>query len=318
MKATAQSSVLSSTSAGYVAVLIAAAWWGTSGLFVKYIAGQISMSPIALAFWRDLFTFLTLLASVGLVRPAALRIHREDLPRLAAMGAMLGAFHVFWNLGVLLNGAAVATVQQAAAPAVVVIAAWVAWREPVTWRKFVAIGLTFGGTVLVSGIAGGEQVSFGLSGLLVGLCLPLTYAGWILFGKSVRRPYSPLVMLTYGFAFGALALLPLQFFVEQPASAPVSLWIGMAGWIAATTIAFIAYLFGLRILPAGTASILAMSEIAFVTLYAYSLLGERLSWIQVFGVVFVVGGVVLLVEREASKASHVETDADAEVSRVQT
>lgn len=288
--------LLSSASAGYLAVLIAAAWWGTSGLFVKYIAGQAPVSPIALAFWRDLLTFLTLLIGVGLVRPSALRIRRDDVPRLAAMGATLGAFHVFWNLGVLLNGAAVATVQQAAAPAVVVVVARLVWREPLTWRKFLAIGMTFAGTLLVSGISSPAPLSW--LGLLIGFCLPFAYAGWILFGKSVRGQYSPFVMLTYGFAFGALALFPLQFFIDQPWSAPASWWIGMAGWIVQTIVAFAAYLFGLARLPAGIASIVAMSEIAFVSCYAYYLLGEQFTWIQILGVASVVAGVLLLLQRQ--------------------
>jgi drug/metabolite transporter (DMT)-like permease len=42
------------------------------------------------------------------------------------------------------------------------------------------------------------------------------------------------------------------------------------------------------------ASILAMSEIAFVAAYAYILLGERLTVSQILGAVLVVGGVLLL------------------------
>ena len=47
-----------------------------------------------------------------------------DLPWLLGMGASLGIFHVFWNLNVFINGVAVATVQQAAMPAIVTVAAW--------------------------------------------------------------------------------------------------------------------------------------------------------------------------------------------------
>jgi drug/metabolite transporter (DMT)-like permease len=42
------------------------------------------------------------------------------------------------------------------------------------------------------------------------------------------------------------------------------------------------------------ASILAMSEIAFVAIYAYFLLNERLTASQILGAVLVVGGVLLL------------------------
>ncbi len=294
------SSPLYSTSTGYFAVLMASAWWATSGLFVKYIASQGDISSIALAFWRDLLTCLTLLIGVALLRPAALRICRADLPRLAAMGASLGAFHVFWNLAVLVNGAAVATVQQAATPAIVVVVARIAWRESLTWRKLLAIALAFVGTVLVSGIGELGAAQFTALGLAIGFCLPLGYAGWTVFGKSVRGPYNPLVILTYGFAFATLTLFPWQFFVEQPWGAPVTMWLGFAGWVVQTIIAFGAYLFGLGKLPAGIASILAMSEIAFVGVFAYFLLGERLEWTQILGVVFVVVGVLLLIEKQVN------------------
>ena len=46
--------------------------------------------------------------------------------------------------------------------------------------------------------------------------------------------------------------------------------------------------------PASVASILVMSEIAFVAVYAYILLGERLTVSQILGAVLVVGGVLLL------------------------
>lgn len=298
--------VLETPAAGYGAVLIAAAWWATSGLFVKLIASEADISSLALAFWRDLCTFCVLSAGMIALRPANLKIERRDLPQLAAMGASLGAFHVLWNLAVLLNGVAVATVQQAAMPAIVVIVARLVWREALTWRKVVAIALTFSGTALVSDLDQLSQAGFSFGGLIVGLCLPLAYAGWGLFGKGARARYDPFTILTYGFGFAALALLPWQFFTPQPTRISLTAGLGFAGWIGQTIIAFGAYLFGLGRLPAGVASIWAMSEIAFVAVYAYFLLGERLNAIQILGVGLVVGGVLLLARQPHARAA--ETD----------
>jgi drug/metabolite transporter (DMT)-like permease len=47
-------------------------------------------------------------------------------------------------------------------------------------------------------------------------------------------------------------------------------------------------------LPASVATILLMSEIAFVAAYAYILLEERLTVSQLLGAALVVGGVLLL------------------------
>lgn len=278
-----------------LAVLLATACWGTSGIFVKLVAASSDITPLALAFWRDLSTFIVLLVGVGLLRPAWLRVRRRDLAWMVALGASLGIFHVFWNLGVLLNGAAVATVQQAAMPAIVAVAAWLIWHESLTWNKIVAIILTFVGTVLVSGLDVLGQAELTLTGLLAGLGIPFSYAGWNLFGKKVRQRYGPLTLMTYGFAFGALALLPFQFFTPQPWPVPPVSWLWFAGLILVSTIlAFSAYTFALGRLPASVATILAMTEIPIVALYAYFLLDEQMTGEQVLGAVLVVGGVLLL------------------------
>ncbi|MEJ2736760.1 MAG: DMT family transporter [Anaerolineae bacterium] len=280
---------------GPLAVVLAAACWGTSGVFVKLVAAEVEVSALALAFWRDLVTFLVLLTGLGLLRRGWLRVQRPDLPWLIALGGSLGTFHVFWNLGVFLNGAAVATVQQAAMPAIVAVVAWLIWHEALTWSKIAAILLTFVGTVLVSGLEALGQAQLSPGSLLIGLSIPVTYAAWNLFGKKVRQTYNPFATLTYAFAFGALVLLPLQFFTPQPWPVPPAGLLWFTALIAISTLfPFIIYTFALGRLPASVATILAMSEIAFVAAYAYVLLGERLSPSQILGAVLVVGGVLLL------------------------
>jgi drug/metabolite transporter (DMT)-like permease len=284
---------------GYLAVLLASAAWGTSGVFVKFVIAEAQVSALALAFWRDISTFLALLVGLALFRPASLRVERRDLRPLIGLGATLGIFHVFWNLGVMVNGAAVATVQQAAMPAIVTIAAWFLWRESLTWFKIIAIVLTFVGTVLVSGLEVLGEVELSAGGLLIGLAIPFFYAAWNLFGKEARKTHSPLTTLTYGFGIGALVLLPLQFFTPQPFPVPPMgvLWFGGLIFLS-TILPFSIYTFALGRLPASVATILAMSEIPFVGVYAYALLGERLTPTEILGSMLVVAGVLLLFWRK--------------------
>ncbi|MGD8398928.1 MAG: DMT family transporter, partial [Anaerolineae bacterium] len=161
--------------------------------------------------------------------------------------------------------------------------------------KIAAILLTFIGTVLVSGLDVEGAVQLSPAGLLIGLGIPVTYAAWNLFGKKARETYNPVTTLTYAFLFGWLVLLPFQFFTPQPFPVPPQalLWF-VALILLATILSFSSYTFALGRLPASVASILAMSEIAFVAVYAYVLLGERLTAAQIVGSVLVVGGVVLL------------------------
>ena len=294
---------------GSLAVLLATACWATSGLFVKLILSNQEVSALALAFWRDLSTFLVLMISLRLLRPSWLKVKRNDLLWLAGLGVSIGTFHIFWNLAVFLNGAAVATVQQAAMPAVVAIAAWLIWREPLTGRKILAIVLTFVGTVLVCGVSVLGEADLTLPGFLVGLGLPIFYAAWNLFVKKVGAGYHPFTTLTYGFGFAALVLLPIQFFTPQPQAVPPSTLLYFAGLIAIATIGgFSVYTFALGRLQASIASILAMVEIPIVGVYAYLLLEERMTVDQVLGSVLVVCGVLMLSWPRRRKAHSVQRE----------
>ncbi|MGD2165409.1 MAG: DMT family transporter [Anaerolineae bacterium] len=288
-----------SDAAGYVAVLLATACWGSSGIWVEFVVEASGISALPLAFWRDLTSFMVLFVGLRLLQPRWLQVKRTDLKWLIGLGASLGIFHVFWNLGVLLNGPAVATVQQAAMPAIVAIVASLIWNEPLSVRKILAIVLTFVGTVLVSGVDVLGRADVTLGGFLVGLGIPVAYAGWNLFGKKVRGDYNPVTTLTYGFGFGALVLLPFQFFSPQPwpVSGEAMLW--FAGLIGvATVLAFVLYTFALGRLQASVASILAMAEIPIVAVYAYVLLGDTLSIDQTIGAALVIGGVLMLSRRK--------------------
>lgn len=281
--------------AGYIAITLAAACWGTSGIFIKLIMSEGALSAIALAFWRDVAAFL-LFFTVGFLRDAgALRVRRTDLGALAGMGASIGLFHIAWNLGVFLNGAAVTTIQQAAMPVIVVIAARFFWGEPLTWSKMVSIFLVFAGTVLVSGIISSGERNLSTTALVAGLCVPVFYAGWSIFRKRLSAEYPAEVILTYAFGVAVMVLFPFQFFIAPPGpvSARALFWFtGLT--IVGTGGGFFAYTYGLGRLPAGIASILAMSEILFVSVYGYLLLNERLVGWEILGTGFVTFGVLLL------------------------
>jgi drug/metabolite transporter (DMT)-like permease len=280
---------------GSVAVLVATACWGTSGVFISLILATEEVSVLALNFWRDLMTFLILLVGLRLLRPARLQVKRGDLIWLGMLGASMSVLHVVWSVAVLLNGAAVATVQQAVMPAMVAAAAWLIWGEPLTGRKVLAIILTFAGTVFVSGLGVLGQAHLTLSGFLVGLGLPTLYAGWNLFMKRVRTANNLFATLTYSFGFGTLVLLPLQFFTPQPHSLSPTVLLYFMGLILVATVAgFTIYTFAVGRLQASVATILAMAEIPVVAVYAFIFLGERLSIDQILGAVLVTVGVLML------------------------
>ncbi len=281
--------------AGAALVIFAAAAWGMSGIFVTIILENSEGTSVSLAFWRDLAAFLTLFLVTLLTNPQNLKIKRSDLPWLVAMGFFLGGFHIFYNKSVMINGAAVTTVLQAAMPAVVAIAAFYILKEDLTRKKIISMIIIFVGTCLASGINVFSLEQTNLAGLMAGFTVPLFYAGWTLCGKNMVSKYGATACLAIAFGVASIMLLPLQFFTDQPLPLNPTIVFAFCGLIVISTFgAFTLYLLGMKYIQAGTASIIVMSEILFAGVYAWFLLGERLTFIQVMGTILVITGVVWL------------------------
>jgi drug/metabolite transporter, DME family len=284
-------------------VLAATVCWSTSGFFLTQVIRNSNLTAVGLAFWRDIAVFAVLLGAIALARPVLLRVNRRDLPWLAAMGAIsIGFFHVAWNSAVLLIGASVTTVFQGNSPLIVAILAWLLWREPLTGRKWAAIGLGVAGTVLIAGLPGlgGSSGNIEITplGLLFGLGVAGAYSMLTLLGKKLVGSYNSWTVMVYMFGFASLALLPLQLGKPLPAPLSAAFLLPFAALVLFTSIGgFGLYTIGLRGLNASTAAIVGLAEIPFAAILAYLLLGERLTVAQMVGALLVAAGVVVISRR---------------------
>ncbi len=280
-------------------VIAAAGLWASSGLWIGMAVARSGLSPAALAFWRDAATFAVLLTGLTVWRPQLLRVQRRDLPALAGMGVFsIGIFHVLWNLSVLADGIALATVLQYLSTVLVPLAAWALWREPLTRRLVIAALLALAGILLMAGLSGpesGGNVQLTTPGILIGIVSACGYGSMSLFGKSLTSRYNPWTVLTYAFGFGALTLLIWQLATGGPAPLPPPAWPPFAALVFLPTVTgFGLYTIALRRLRAGVAAIAAATEMLFAALLAYAFAGERLGAGQIAGALLIVGGVVLL------------------------
>jgi drug/metabolite transporter (DMT)-like permease len=281
---------------GLALVVLASACWAMSGFFITYIVAGSDISASSLAFWREVFTGGILFVGIRLFQPSLLHVKRRDLVWLAAMGALgIGLLHLTWVLSVVANGIAVATVFQYNAPFFVAVASWFLWREPLTWRKIVAVVLAFGGTILVSQFdwRTGSQIT--LAGALAGLGTAVAFSNITLFGKKLSGNYSIWTILLYNFLFGAIALLPFQIGRSLPNTVSVTAGAAFLGLVFVPTIVGYAfYNIGLDRLQSSIAVIAATMEVPFAALVAFIAFKQRLDGWQMLGALLVVGGVVLL------------------------
>ena len=163
-----------------------------------------------MAFWRDVFVVLTLLPVLGLLRPVLLRIKRQHLSYLIAYGFLLAIFNALWTLSVALNGAAISTVLVYCSAGFTALLGWWFLKERLDWAKLLAVGLSLGGCVLVSGALDPAARQSNLVGILTGTLSGLCYAIYSLMGRSAsQRGLHPWTTLLYTFGFATVFLLIL-------------------------------------------------------------------------------------------------------------
>jgi drug/metabolite transporter (DMT)-like permease len=294
---------------GYTAALLAAAVLSTTAVFIRYLTQTYGIPPLVLAFWRNVFVVVTLAPVLRLLRPHLLRFQRRHLAYLGVYGFVLAIFNSLWTLSVALNGAAVATVLVYCSAAFTVLLGWWLLKESLTWVKILAVVLCLGGCVLVAEAYDPAIWRTNLVGISTGVLAGLSYAVYSLMGRSAsQRGLNPWTTLLYTFAFATLFLLAINLapgaFIPGTAARPADLvWLGnsLPGWailfiLAAgpTVLGFGALNVSLSLLPSSIANLILTSEPVFTTLIAFSLLGERMSVLQIVGSVVILSGVISL------------------------
>ena len=299
---------MSRSAQGYTAALISAVFLSTTSIFIRYLVTGFDMPPLVLAFWRNVFVVATLLPVMLVASPRLLRVERAHLPFLALFGLMLAGFNGLWAISVANNGAAVATVMVYCSVAYTAILGWKFLGETMDGLKITAIALCLGGCALISGALQAATWQANFLGVLAGLLTGLCYTAYSLMGRvTSRRGISPWTTLLYIFAFaGSFLFLINMTGGSVPGSAErfVDLfWLGdsVRGWTVMILLGAIPtvggygfYNVSLTLLDASIANIIVSLEPLFTAVFAFLILGEVLSPVQILGSALLLSGVAAI------------------------
>jgi DME family drug/metabolite transporter len=276
--------------------MAAASIWGTLGLFAKILYAQgVSFESLvavrAAVGWAAVMIFV--LATGG---TRSLRVSGRDLAFLVPLGLVgIGLFYLLYFYTVRESTVGTAAVLLYSSPAFVVVLARLFLGEALNAAKVLALFLTAGGILLVAGANDPANLEITPKVLLTGLLSGLTYGLYSIFGRPVAGRLGPSVILSYALFFGALllvvaALPTLDSLSGLPASS-YALLLMLA--VVHTTLAFALYTFGLGLLGAGRAAIVATVEPVVAVALGAALLGEDLTFPKVLGALLVISGAAL-------------------------
>lgn len=272
-----------------------------SAIFVR-LAGT---SPITTAFFRALYA-IPVLAVIWLWGKR--RDQRPGRVRLlaAAAGLFLAADLLAWHNAIDDIGAGLATVLANVQVVFVAVIAWVVYRErPSTLAIWLVPNILIGVT-LISGL--GRSDAYGASplrGVAFGLAAGVLYAGFILTLRAANRMYlaptgGPMLDATLGLLIGTVVLAPFSGGIDVSWTWPAHGWLIAIG-VLAQAIGWLLITYTLPRLPALETSLLILLQPVLTVVWARIIFEERLSTVQLTGVVLVLAGLGILSGRSVQQ-----------------
>jgi drug/metabolite transporter (DMT)-like permease len=288
----------SSTTAGLVIALVAAASFGMSGAFIKPLL-EAGWSPAAAVTVRALFGGIVLapfaLVSLRGNRPALWRARWRVLGMglIGVAGCQLAYFAALERIPV-----GTAILVEYMAPLLLVGFAWATSRRMPKVVVLVGSVVALGGLVLV--VAPGGDGSLDLLGLFFAAVAMVGCAVYYVVAARPGDGLPPVALASSGLLLGGIVLglvgltglvpFTATFGSSQLLGASVPWWVPLLiVGVVATAIAYAASITASEILGSRLASFMGLLEVVAATLYAWILLGEDLSIPQL------VGGLLILV-----------------------
>lgn len=288
---------------GLLLALLTAAAFGTSGAFARSLI-DAGWSPSSAVTARVTIAALVLLVPSVLALRGRWHVLRRNLPMITAFGliAIAGCQVAYFNAVQHLS-VGVALLLEYMGIVLVVGWLWVRHRQRPG-------ALTVGGTVvsvvglaLVLDLAGDATVD--LVGVFWGLVAAVGLAVFFVMSAKSDPELPPLVMAGGGMAIGSVTLLALSAIGVLPVAAntddvvfaghDVPWWVPVAGLsLIAAVFAYVVGIMAARSLGSKLASFVGLTEVLFAVLFAWLLLGQLPTVVQLIGGVLIVAGVALV------------------------
>lgn len=273
---------------------------GISFVGTRYLIGQVD--PVTLAALRYAMAALCLLP-FALLSPAARHVRRGDRLGVAGLGLMFFCLHpLFFTVALQYTTAAYGGLMMSLAPMLTLLLSALRGYERITARKAIGVCL------VVAGVAGavGESAFGGIAGpqawlgnlIMLGTALLAALYNVLSRPLLQRNPATPVI--AYGMAAGAAGLVLLMLLL--PGTAPAAVlrfdatgWLVLAGlgtFCAAGT--FWLFVWAMKhAAPTRVAVFLGLNPVVAMLLGA-AVLDERVTLLQVAGLVLVLAGIVVV------------------------
>lgn len=270
--------------------------WGCMGLFVRRLnaLGLASMEVVAL---RAVVTTVLMLLFLLIYDRKLLKIRWKDLWCFLGTGVCsILFFNYCYFKAMELTALSVAAILLYTAPAIVMLLSYFLFKEKLTVRKLLSLGMTFAGCVLVTGVLT-EDGQISAAGICMGLGAGLGYALYSIFSRyALEKGYHTFTITFYTFliaAIGSFFLSDMGKVARTAVKDPGAMLLCVGLGVVCTVIPYLAYTLGLKYVENGKASIFASVEPVTATILGGIVFHDKLSAGSVAGVLLVLAALYI-------------------------
>lgn len=283
----------------YVFVIMAAALWGTIGIYSKYLS-EIGFNVLQLVSIRAVISAIVIFIFLFFKNRRLLQIEIRDYIYFVGTGILsFGFFNWCFFIAINKTSLSVAAILLYTAPAFVMVFSSILFKEKMTNRKIAALILTFIGCVFVTAFVNGTGGNISALGILAGLGSGLGYALYSIFGRYALKKYDSYTVTFYTFVFASIGVVPISNLKGTISllSNTNAIYYAIALSLTATVLPFLLYTKGLSQLETSKASIVATLEPVVATVISIVIFKESISIFKIIGILVVIFAVSILEEK---------------------
>ena len=281
-------------------VILAGVLWGTSGIFVHYLA-PLGYTSVQMTSIRSGVAALGTLIYALVHDRSLFRTRKIDLCifMLTAIGLFGTGSCYFYSMQA--SSISTAVVLMYTAPIYVMLFSVFFFGEKLSRAKLAALVLMLVGCALVSGVVGGMK--FSLAGILMGVISGIAYGAYNILTKlSMRRGVHPLTACVYVFSFTFLISLTFaspSSMIENTAQSPtVTIPLALGCGIVTFILPYVLYTRAMQRLDATTTASLGIVEPMSAALFGILLFREQIDIYIGSGIILILTAILLTCQSE--------------------
>ena len=300
----------------FIAIIVAAVLWGTSGLFVHGLKAYFE--PLEMVAIRATLAALCILIYALLFNRSLFKVSLKMLIFFIFSGITFYGAAACYYAAMPITSVSTAAVLMYTAPVMVMIYSVAFMGEKFTPVKMLSVALMLVGCCFVSGLVGGAV--FNPLGVAIALLAGVCYAAYSVLSKiEMSKGANPLSATIYSASFMAISALAVanpvnivNTFSTIPSDnlfAVILMSIGLG--LCTFTLPAALFNIGMKNLPAGVGSALSIIEPMSATVFGMIFLSEIPTVIAFVGI-FMIMGAVFLLSRDGDETKIESENAEKE------